>query len=53
MVVVVVEAGRILTIYLWVAWNLLCRPGWRQTYRDPLASASLVLRLKTCATMSS
>lgn len=30
--------------------GLICRPGWSQVHRDPLASASIVLRLKTWAT---
>lgn len=30
--------------------NLMCRPGWPWTYRDPIASASLVLRLRAYIT---
>lgn len=30
--------------------GLICRPGWSQVHRDPLASASIVLQLKTWAT---
>jgi hypothetical protein len=28
---------------VWLAWNLLHRPGWLQTHRYPPASASRVL----------
>jgi hypothetical protein len=31
-------------------WNLLCRPSWPWTHRDPPTFASLGLRLKVCAT---
>ena len=34
----------------WLSWNLLWRPGWPQTQRDPPASASWVLELKACVT---
>jgi hypothetical protein len=37
-------------VYLLLSWNLLCRPGWSQTHRNPPASASPVLGLKTCTT---
>ena len=33
----------------WLSWNLLYRPGWPQTHRDPPTSASPVLGLKECA----
>jgi hypothetical protein len=34
-----------------LSWNLLCRPGW--PHKDPPASASPVLGLESCTTMSS
>jgi hypothetical protein len=36
-------------VYPWLSWNSLCRPGWPQTLRDPLAFASPVLGLTLCA----
>lgn len=36
-------------VALIMSWNSLCRPGWSHTHRDPYASASWVLELKTCA----
>ena len=35
------------------ALELICRPGWPQTHRDPSASVSQVLELKLCSTMPS
>ena len=37
-------------MFLWLSWNLLCRPRWPGTHRDPTASASQVQGLKACAT---
>lgn len=42
------------TVFLFVALavlDLLCTPGWPQTYRDPLASVSPVLGLMVCSTI--
>lgn len=36
---------------LWLSWNLICRPGWSGTYRDPPVSASCVVGLKVCLTL--
>lgn len=38
---------------LLAAWNLLCRPCWPCTQRYLLASSSLMLGLKLCATTTS
>lgn len=35
-----------------MAWNSLSRLGETRTYRDPLASASQMLKLKACVTIS-
>lgn len=37
-------------MYLWMAWNLLCRPGWRWILRDPPAFVSWMLELKAYTT---
>jgi hypothetical protein len=29
----------------WLSWNLLCRPGWPQIYRDPSTFSLSVKRL--------
>ena len=29
-----------LSVYSWLSWNLLCRPGWPRPHRDLLTSAS-------------
>lgn len=39
-----------LTLYPWLGWNLVDRPGWYWTHRDPHSSASHVLELKVWAT---
>ena len=36
---------------LWLSWNLICRPSWSGTYRDPPVSASCVVGLKVCLTL--
>jgi hypothetical protein len=36
------------SVYRWLSWNLLCRPGWPWIHRDPPASVSWVLGLKVC-----
>ena len=41
------------TLFSWLAWSLLYRPGWPQTHRDPSVFASQVLRLKTYSTTPS
>lgn len=33
-----------LTMWPWLAWNFLCRPGWLQMYKDPPASGMLGLK---------
>ena len=45
--VFVLETGSGLSMS-WLTWKLLCRPGWAQTHKDPLASASQV-GLEVCA----
>ena len=44
--------GQSFSMYPWLSWNSLCRPGWLQTHRDPPASvfASQVLGLQAYAT---
>lgn len=37
-------------MYLWVAWNLLCRSGWPWILRDPPAFVSWMLELKAYTT---
>lgn len=32
----------------WLAWNILYRPSWPQSHRDPPASASVMLALQMC-----
>jgi hypothetical protein len=36
------------TVWHWLSWNLLCKPGWPHTYRDLPSSSSQVLELKVC-----
>ncbi|CAO2628824.1 hypothetical protein LEMLEM_LOCUS20187, partial [Lemmus lemmus] len=44
------SAEKSVSLYLWsLSYNLLCRPGWPQTHRDPPVSASQVLGLKVCS----
>jgi hypothetical protein len=53
LVVVVVVRWFLSTGFLCIAaaiLDLLCRPGWLRTSRDPPASASQVQGLKACAT---
>lgn len=38
------------TMYLWISWNLLCRPDLPETHRDPSAFASWGLGFKAWAT---
>lgn len=56
LLVSVVAAGlflrRGLPVCPWLAWSLLCRPGWPQTHKDLLVPTSRALGLKACTTMS-
>lgn len=36
----------------WLSWHSLCIPGCTQTYSNPPVSASQVLLLETCTTIS-
>jgi hypothetical protein len=49
--VIIFKQGLIMQPQL--AWNLVCRPSWPSTHRNPPASASQVLRLKVCVTIAS
>lgn len=40
------------SLYPWLSQNLLFRPGWPQTHRNPPDSASQMFRLKVWATTS-
>ena len=37
------------SMWLWLFWNLLCRPSWPRTHRDLLASASRVWILNSAS----
>lgn len=39
-----------LTIYMWLSWSSLCRPGWPPIYRNQPTLASLMLELKMYTT---